>query len=355
VNNTPWTEEELEGITELSWAEWAERHQIETEDGMAPARSYDAWRHKAKSVKSGHLPAPKQVIHHVEEPKLTDDEFFDLFIQYQEATADPQYGNLHHHVEIPTTTPIVVCFPSDWHIGNKATDHRRMREDVELIATHPKVYCALGGDPCDNFIWEGMISASRSQALHPPEQWRIFRSLVNRLVSTNSLLWVSAGNHDAWTTKASSLDPILSSLAGIPVCYTEEGGFVHLTVGNQPWVIYRKHRPTRSASPKNLLNFLKEMLRSGAPIEFDIGVSEHFHEADIETFEYRPGTKIDRVLIACGTYKVKDPYSQGLGLYGGGYGVPSVILYPDRRRMIAFKSISDALEALDGVSFSSAA
>jgi hypothetical protein len=354
VNNTPWAEDELADIG-LSWSEWSARHQVETEEGMVPSRSYDAWRHKRKALKEGHLPTPKRVVHHFVEPTVTDEEWFDLFIKFQEDTADPTYGNLHHEVDVITDEPIIVCFPSDWHIGNKGTDHRKLRDDVNLIASHPRVYCAVGGDPCDNFIWESMIHASRSQAIHPPDQWRIFRSLTRKLVESQSLLWVSSGNHDAWTTQAAGLDPVMAYLLDIPVVHTKEGGFIHLRVGNQIYVIFRKHKPVKSKSGKNPLHFLKEMLRNDTPIEFDIGVSEHIHEPVYEKFEYRPGSKIDRVVIACGTYKLKDPYAQDLGYFGGGYGVPAVILYPDRRRMIPFMSISEALEALDGVSFTASA
>lgn len=62
-----------------------------------------------------------------------------------------------------------------------------------------------------------------------------------------------------------------------------------------------------------------------------------------------------RVLIACGSYKVRDKWAEGGGYYTGGYGVPTVVFYPDRRKMLAFWSIADALEALDGPSLAASA
>jgi hypothetical protein len=91
------------------------------------------------------------------------------------------------------------------------------------------------------------------------------------------------------------------------------------------------------------------MLRMGSTYEFDIGISEHLHEPGLEVFEYRPGTKIDRVAICCGTYKQRDPYAEGLGYYGGGYGIPTVILFPDRRKILPFYSLADAITVLDAL------
>lgn len=342
MNNVEWSDEELFAI-DLPWKAF---------HNLYPERSYNGWRLKRSDLRKGRQPTPKKVRHSLEEDTITDEELFNATVAYQEATNAVFERKLDHSITVETNEPIVLCFPSDWHIGSQGTDLARIREDIQLMVAHPRVFCALGGDPVDNFILEKMGSAARSQVAQVHVQWRLFRYLVNMLYESGSLLWVSAGNHDAWTVKAAGIDGVLSALAGLHVCYTGEGGFVHLTVGQQKYVIYRKHKPTRFNSQYNPLHFLKQMLRMGTPIEFDIGVSEHFHQADFEVFEYRPGSKIDRVLIACGSYKVKDPYAEDLAFYGGGYGVPSVILYPDRRKMLPFLSIADAIEALDGVSSS---
>jgi hypothetical protein len=347
LNNDPWSSEELEQIQ----SPWEEFHKL------YPERSYHAWRHKRADLRKGRTPTEKKAVVQDDqdnESQLSDDDLWNAAVAYQDAVNDAFPHSLFHHLSLSTKEPIAIAFPSDWHIGSDGTDLKRIKEDCELIANHPRVYCALGGDPIDNFIFAKMMSASRSQAEQVHVQWRLFRHRVQQLMASNSLLWVSSGNHDAWTVKASGIDGILSSLSGIPVCYTKEGGFIYLTVGKQQYVIYRKHRPTRFNSHYNPLHFLKQMLRMGTPIEFDIGISEHFHQADLEVCEYRPGSKMDRVLIACGSYKEKDLYAEEIGYYGGGYGVPTVILYPDRRKMLPFMSITDAIEALDGVSYRAA-
>ena len=44
-----------------------------------------------------------------------------------------------------------------------------------------------------------------------------------------------------------------------------------------------------------------------------------------------------------GSYKLYDEYGQKLAGYEGAYGIPSAILYPDKRLMIPFRNISDAV------------
>lgn len=280
----------------------------------------------------------------------TDDEaLMEALVSYQRQRNKVFASKLVHEVriEVPDGGPIAVAFPSDWHIGNVGTDHERIVRDVQLIAEHPRLFCALGGDPVDNFIIEKMISASRSQIAQVDVQWRLFRHLVKKLVKSQSLLFVGAGNHDAWTQKVAGLDGISAALRGIAVVNTGEGGFVKLTVGAVPYMIYRKHKPTRWNSSYNPTHFLKQMLRMGATYDFDIGVSEHFHNANIELGEYRPGTGGERAFITTGSYKVRDQYSEDLGFYGGGYGVPVVVLWPDRKEIMPVMRLTQAITILD--------
>lgn len=286
------------------------------------------------------------------EETASDEELLDALIRWQDVRNRACAQKLEHRVDIPVRDgkPIAVCFPSDWHIGNTGTDHKRIIEDNKLIMGHPRLYCALGGDPVDNFIIEKMISASRTQVAQVDVQWRLFRHLVAQLVESNSLLFVGAGNHDAWTQKVAGLDGISAALRGLPVVNTGEGGFIRLRVGDVEYGVYRKHKPTRFNSKQNPTHFLKQMLRMGTPWDFDIGISEHFHDCNIEQGEYRPGTGRHRVFVTTGSYKVKDEYSESLGYYGGGYGVPCVVLWPDRREMLPVMKIEQAIRLVDSFS-----
>lgn len=300
-------------------------------------------------------PAEKKVIRYQDfeaDGDISDTDFLDAFISWQNArnAKFAATSRLDHRLRISTADdglPIAIAFPSDWHLGNAGVDHARIVSDVDLLCSHPRLFCALGGDPIDNFIIDKMIAASRSQLAQVDAQWVMFRALVNKLSDSGSLLFVGSGNHDQWTERLAGIDGITSALRGKRVLNTGEGGFIEVEVGSQTYGIYRKHKPTRFNSHYNPTHFLKQMLRMGTPWDFDIGVSEHFHNCNIELGEHRPGTGRDRLFITTGSYKVKDPYAEGLGYYGGGYGVPVVVLFPDRHEMMPFKRLSQAITVLD--------
>lgn len=287
---------------------------------------------------------------------IDEDDLLRQAISWQESYTRRFKAVLEHDVVVrdkatglPYTgkKPIALALPSDWHIGNKGTDHKRIIEDIEVIVNHPRLYCSVGGDPVDNFVIEKMISASREQIFQVDVQWALFRTLVKKLVANHSLLFVGAGNHDAWTYKVAGIDGIQAALAGINVVNTKEGGLVRLQVGDQPYALYRKHKPTRFNSGYNPHHFLEQMLRMGTPWDWDIGVSEHFHHAHIKWGDGTDGTTKERVFITTGSYKVDDAYAQALGYYGGGYGVPCVLLFPDRREMWPVARLEQAVRILD--------
>lgn len=331
-----WTDEEVAALGLPTYDEFRERF---------PGRTYDAWYNK----RTTHRPGRKAVAH-VPRVALSDEDYLKATIAYQHANAGAFPSDRVVDVSLETDQPIAVAFPSDWHIGSKGVNLQRLWDDCRLIAAHPRLYVAVGGDPVDNFGPGNHPDAAESQITDRASQWRIFRYLVELLHDSGSLLWVSSGNHDAWTHQWAGIDGISAALRGIPVAHTGEGALVRLRVGEHTYRIYRKHRPTRWKSGDNPTHFLRQMLMRGTPWEFDIGVSEHIHQAEICTFEWRPGSQMDRIAICCGSYKERDDFAEGLGYYGGGYGVPTVILNPRRREMLAFTSIRHAINVLDGVS-----
>lgn len=341
MNNTPWTADELAALTTREW---------EAFHAGYPERSYEAYRQKRGALRKGRTPtektAPVLGDPLAEKLDLDDDAFLDEMVRWQGVLNRVQEMPLEFRLTLPVSEPIVIAFMSDWHIGSKGCDTQKLRADIDLIASHPRVYAAVGGDPIDNFIFDKMASAARSSFIDIQLQWKTFAILVKKLLDSKSLLWVSSGNHDAWTQKAAGIDGVLSSLAGVPCIYTGEGGWVHLTIGTVTYTIYRKHRPDGFNSRLNLTHFLKQMLRVELPIPYDIGISEHLHKSDMEHFVWQ---QLDRVAVACGSYKVKDPWAESIGFYTGGYGVPAVVLFPQERRIIPFLHLRNAVALLDGV------
>jgi hypothetical protein len=350
VHNTMWSPTELSDIG-LNYAEFC---------GRGHDRSYQAWRRKRYDVGQARVMVERpKAVPVIEDDALddeaaalllkqTDERLFDAYLAYHDAVTASFPFSKDVSVGVETDEPIGLVLMSDWHIGSEGTDIRRLKSDIELVTAHPRLYVGLGGDVCDNFILDKMASAARAQTAQVQVQWRLFRYLMQPLLESHSLLWVSSGNHDQWTERVATIDPILSAIGRIPVSHIGEGGYVDLKVGQTTYTIWRKHKPTRFNSTFNRTHYLKQMLRVELPREADILVSEHLHNAELNRWSYR---QQDRILVNCGSYKVRDRWAEGIGFLGGGYGVPTIVLYPGSRRMLEFSSIADALEVLDGPSF----
>jgi len=243
-------------------------------------------------------------------------------------------------VAIETDRPIGVVFTSDWHIGSSGTDHERLLADVETIATFPGLFAYVGGDPTDNMVTAKLSHVARDEQLVPPrDQWRLYRSLIEKL--RPSLIAIGRGNHDAWTQRVAGIDGIEAALEGIPVIQTGEDTYIELVVGEQEYVIYRKHRPIAS-SRTHRASGAKRAYDWGERT-FDVGVTEHHHEASL-TCEMRHGRY--RWFITTGSYKVRDAYAREGGFVHGGPRMPVVIFWPDRHKIIAELGIDDAIERL---------
>ena len=246
-------------------------------------------------------------------------------------------------IRVETDRPFGICFMSDWHIGSIGTDHEALLRDIDLINSCSHLMAYVGGDPVDNFIPEKLAHAARdTQVAHPGYQWKMYRYALLRLLEGESLLAVGRGNHDAWTSKYASIEGVEAALRGIPVLHTGEDTYIDLTIGDQSYVIYRKHRPIgssrthRVAGAKKAYDFGKRL--------FDVGVTEHHHVA---SYAWEPRHDQYRLFITTGSYKVEDLHAREWGFMDGGVGTPCVIFWPRRKKMLCVPMIEDAIEILE--------
>lgn len=249
-------------------------------------------------------------------------------------------------VLVETDRPFGVVFMSDFHIGSSGVDTKQLREDVELINSCANLKAYIGGDGIDNFVPTALANVHRDTALVSIDlQMELFKTIVRRLLDGDSLLAVGTGNHDAWTKKVAGIDASLGMLGDIPCLHTGEESYLNLTVGNQEYVIYRKHRPTRS-SQFNDGHGIQHLWRFGER-PFDVGVLEHHHTPFMGTFY---GHGLLRWGIRTGAYKIRDSWSREFGFTNGGVGTPVVVLHPFRRMIIPFMDISAAIDYIDAYS-----
>lgn len=244
-------------------------------------------------------------------------------------------------IRMETDRPIGIVFMSDFHLGNAGTDTKRLREDIALINTCDRLKVYIGGDGIDNFVIPALAHAHRDASLVTLEmQFLLFKSVIRQLLP--NLLAVGTGNHDAWTKKMAGIEANLYALRDTPVLHTREDTYLNLTVGQQPYTIFRKHRPPRS-SQLNEGHGVQHQFRFGER-PFDVGVMEHHHVPHFSTF-YGHGEM--RWAIRTGTYKLKDSFAREYGYYHGNIGTPVIVLFPFRKSIIPFMSIADAIDFLE--------
>lgn len=245
-------------------------------------------------------------------------------------------------IKVDTSRPFGVVFMSDWHIGSLGTDHEALLRDIDVINSCDQLVAYVGGDPTDNFIGDKLAHAGRdTQLVNPAVQWKMFRYAIELLQP--SLLAVGRGNHDLWSQREAGIDGVAMALRGIPVLHTAEDTYIDLTVGEQTYVIYRKHRPIGS-SRNNRTAGVKRSYDLGKRL-FDVGVTEHHHESAMSV-EMRHGYY--RWFITTGSYKIADAHAREWGFHHGGVGTPVVIFYPFRKKMVGYLSLEDAIEHLQG-------
>ncbi len=75
----------------------------------------------------------------------------------------------------------------------------------------------------------------------------------------------------------------------------------------------------------------------------DVAAEAHYHEPFVMQ---RPIMGKNRILIRSGTFKVWDDFGQKIAGYKGIPGIPLVIFFPDRHKMIPFFDLEDGIKYL---------
>jgi len=245
--------------------------------------------------------------------------------------------------KFPSNRVSAITFLSDQHIApGTPVDHRRMREDAELVAGADDLFCVLAGDGVDNHIkHHSAILAARSQ---PDDQYKLYDLYLSTL--KESLLVAISGNHDKWTNQYAGVDMVSWICRHRAIHYSQDEAFIECLLGQQKYTIAARHQ-YRLNSSFNQTHSVKQWLRLGVR-EFDIGCIGHHHEAAIEQTIYR-----DRMVWCCrpGSYQVTSSYSAQYGYNRSMPTCPTFLLFPDRREIIGLASVHHAprlLKAFNG-------
>ena len=268
------------------------------------------------------------------------EELIDLAIKNSELIGQYLFTPVIIETEIVTDKPIGLTFTADWHLGHMGVDYIQFGIDVNLIEQTDGLYCYAGGDLRENIIEAGKIESSLNQQ---PILWQnmLFIRTIEKLKS--KIVALGSGTHD-WDTYITGMDRLAELAKSLKIVYTDVGGLLKLTVGNQVYNIFRTHK-FKFHSQFNLTHACKQLWRLGE-YDADIIVIEHRHVAAYESFF---GHGIERIGIRTGTYKISDDYARKEGFYGLSVKSPTVILFPNVRKMIPFLDIDNAIPYLKTV------
>lgn len=253
------------------------------------------------------------------------------------------YPSLNVYATIKTELPIALAISADWHLGSLGVDYVTFDKDIDTIVNTENLFVYVGGDGSENFM---RVPGAPQQAGANQDALVVQRSLFIRTVEKlgHKLVALGSGNHGDWERVITGRDYLAELAKKLRIVYTQAGGMLHLTVGNTTYRIFRVHK-ARFSSTFNLTHCVKRLWEF-APEDFDIGIAEHKHEADIEPF-HRHG--LERWAVRTGTYLVFDDFARRCGFFGSRAISPTIVLYPNERRIVGFLNIYEAITYLKGV------
>ncbi len=242
-------------------------------------------------------------------------------------------------VEYPDL-PIVVGLASDIHYGSMGVNYSLLRRYLDVIENVPNFYLATNGDEVDNFNAVFHATGMTENPLPPQIQSRAIAGKLLELDAKGKIAVLSQGNHNraGFIGGQDWYDSFLSEFR-CPV-FTS-GGLLTIRYGNIDYRIVMNHTYW-GKSKLNVTNAAKRMMEYEGGGDVDIAWVGHTHQSSYEHFER--GNK-DVLAVVSGTYKVDDKWAaqNGIGGRGQNPGI-CVMLYPNRRKMEAFKDIETAVD-----------
>lgn len=230
---------------------------------------------------------------------------------------------------------VVIAFLADIHVGSESTEMKLLRYHIDEIRKRKNLLLALCGDYADNFI----TFAQNQQLIPPSDQHRLVEFILNSI--KDKTIGCIRGNHEERTKKVADVDLIEMMCTQLGIPYMGANAWIKITVKDIEYKIHMAH-DYRYKSSLNLTHTVKRMFEKEG--EFDIGLVAHEHVGDIEQTEVWGK---QRIFIRPGTYMIRNRWALNKSYNGSNICVPCVLLFGDRKQMISFYNIEDALKILD--------
>jgi len=273
------------------------------------------------------------------------DEVFDFCEKSQKVVGKSKLAQYDAHIKIKTKDPIIIVFAACFHMGSLFTDYDSLREAIKFMIDTPNLYMGLCGDMIDQFMFNFRDkSVPHSQILSPQHQALLLQKILHDWDKKEKILWKVFGNHERYLERISGTslgELILSNTNRSP--FMPDGGLITLEVGKTVYTLFVKHK----ARFKSSVNPLHQPAQVARYIQSaDVVCTSHEHNPAIGMIHDK-GEKI--VLIRTGSYKIDDSFSMRF-FRPGVIGLPSIVLFPDEKKIVIFDDPHDAKIYRDSIS-----
>lgn len=288
-------------------------------------------------VPEGYHPPEKELQHWLP-IKETVSELWQAQEVQSKAAIQKYHESLNWTIERKDKLPFGVAIVGDQHTGGLLTDHERMREDAQLISQTKGLSAAFIGDFVDNHVkhWSGILH----QKLDPDEQFLLMEHYLGMF--EGSVLVGITGNHDHWQYQKAGLDMTGRIFHSKNLIYAPHQLDVTIKVsGIEYSLCFRHHAP--GASYLNKAHRHQRWLKHHGTGVYDAVVLGHLHETVCQAETYKGG---ERWFISPGSYKITDDWHQQFGFGAGRPSCPTLIMYPDKKRIVGLRDLRDAVKFL---------
>jgi len=239
--------------------------------------------------------------------------------------------------------PAIIWLVCDTHLGSKVVDYDAFINHYELVLNTPGAYAVSNGDEVDSFLVHlgGAATGVYETPITPEQQARMVRKMWKELDDNGKLLAMSYGNHNDWVNR-SGYSFENTWLADFKCPILNCGGLLHIKFGDQVYDMAISHQHW-GASKLNPTNMSKRFMEHEYP-DADIFFLGHVHQKECLQFE-RGGKR--RTAVVGGSYKIFDEWSmkKGMGNWGQ-LGGATLALYPDKKEVIPFYYVEEAMDFL---------
>jgi len=273
---------------------------------------------------------------------MTFEELYEAAYAFQKASKQlsTRYEAVDIHIDVDH--PIAICFVADTHIGSIDTPLDYVRGRFDLLEQYPFIYPAGCGDKIDNYVPTSHPEGMFGQLFPPELQKELVENLYGRL--RGRWLWLIQGCHDDFSHKADDFDLTKHLASHLGCANLGYGGLVNLYIGEQLYQIAVRHKYKYNSS-YNPTHTCMQLVRFEYKTA-DISVVAHNHITAI--LQVAEPDK-DRVYIRPGSMKGPDRYARSMGFADTGKNMPTVILWPDKRKMLSYMDLEQCLEVFDSM------